>query len=146
MTDDIEYVNQAQIDNIREVFDLQYLTDEDLETLIETYDLVEPNSVDLISIYKLCTNLPPSGWSHITREMEAQNFRPYKKTYSNQLCFLTALLLAAMPYLKAVRVGDQPWRYAWFVADSDQLKCFNNHPQKEIWLDKFECNKEYAIL
>lgn len=146
MSDDIEYINQAQIDNIREVFDLQYLTDEDLENLIETYDLIELNSVDLLSIRTLINRLPSTVVSHIDQEIPAQHFNLYEKALSNGTCFLVALLLAAMPYLKAVRVSQGSGHYAWFVADDNQLEHFNNNPQKDAWLDKFECNGEYAIL
>lgn len=146
MADDIEYINQAQIDNIREVFDLQYLTDEDLENLIETYDLVELNSVGLLSIRELFNRLPRSVVPRLDQEIEAQHFYLYEKSVSNGWCFLVALLLAAMPYLKAVRVTGGYGHYTWFVADDNQLEHFNNNPQKDAWLDKFECNREYAIL
>lgn len=148
MSDDIEYINQTQIDNIREVFDLQYLTDEDLENLIETYDLIELNSVDLLSIRTLINHLPLNTAivSHIDREIGAQHFNLYEKALSSGTCFLVALLLAVMPYLKAVRVSQGSGYYAWFVADDNQLEHFNNNPQKDARLDKFECNGEYAIL
>lgn len=146
MADDIEYINQAQIDNIREVFDLQYLTDEDLETLIETYDLVELNAVDLSPLRTVINRLPSAVVSRIDQEIPAQHFNLYENPLSNGNCFVAALLLAAMPYLKAVRVSKGPGWYLWFVADDNQLEHFNNNPQKDAWLDKFECHREYAIL
>jgi hypothetical protein len=141
MADGLIVENQEVINNITDAFDLKYLTEGDLDDLICAYDIVDLNPVNLIDVGAVAGRAGHSFISHLTDEAEAQGFNAFKKTHTNDLAFATALLLAAFPYLKAVRVQIKmdygETFYDWYLADDTQLEIFENHPGKNNWLNKF---------
>lgn len=141
MADGLIVENQEVINNITDTFDLKYLTEGDLDDLICAYDTADLNPVNLIAMRDVVEHAGGNFIDHLDDEAKEQGFEQFKQTRTNSMAFATALLLAAFPYLKAVRVqikmdyGES--FYEWYLADESQVAIFEGHSNKNNWLNRF---------